>query len=1397
MDDNDIHQKISINNLCPMLAVISAGKTSLLKILFDFDFLTTSAGIGTKFVNIIRYNPEIGNEPRFYHLILRKTRDNEYEYYKDEESEIIGKKEIKEKNLELNDELKNKQIPIEDIFYMVEIGQANYIDKEYLKNFDLVDIPGVSEYLKSEQNINIMKKFSINIEEEMKEFNPEEEKSYLTGIFKIIKNKIKNGIIVFSMDNYTLEENYRIIGKFQKIINRPIENFLILLNKIDLSENREEDINKLYSKMTEHFPSMKEFNFTKNTLVPCSCLQLQNELKMENSFYHLVYFHFLNYLMNSKQNKDKYKNINFIDFIIKLLNRKKIKKENFIQQIKKVINDKDYFYIIKEIKNIFNAIKNKHLSENLNLGIKEDDFEENEIIANIKNLEEEDDNDFNSNELEGNISILYYYYQFKNKKLIPQKSLDTLKIINYFTLENIKFKNEEKNSKNEKKLLNEEIIISEKMNQIYTEYTNEENLKKYKKYLKLPSNIFDSSKVIYIPLLGLSNAGKSTILNGLIGFNILPAKKTECTKKGILIRYWENDFPVIRKTRFRNKNQKYYFESEKEIIAKNIEDIQNILCGLNGKFIEKEEDFFYEIDINIKFVKDSDIEDSLKERICFIDLPGFGTNNKFEYLDTYSHIINMSHIFMYVIFNQKIKENDNHKMLNNLYNNMMKEKNIDIKEFIKKCLFIINFDKDQDTSQKILLEAKMDIIKILPDLNENFIKDLNLCFFNAKYFENYVLKYKYYNSFEYLIKSEFDQFIRLQEQLSKGQINKIKGSTFNIFFLNQIKEKVKNDIKDKFIEKDIKIDKLIKEEIISELKKYKELFNEKEIELIIRYISFSRQNINKSDLLKKSNIEYIKINLLFLLRYIKTGEDILLNNKIKNISNQMSEYYKEIDDGLNKYNSARLKKYLSSSIGMLKSSKLFYIPILGLKNTGKSTILNCLIGESLIPTSNKFTKSGIIIKYWNKNYSVIRKTKFKNENGIINFEPEAEFLAKGTEDIKIITNGANDIYEQEQEDIFYEIDTKIKFIEDFKLDNSLKEKICFIDFPKNFDLSKYGDISYIDDIDSDNIIIDNNGNAFKDLYYHLIGSCNLFFFDLYKFNKNETEYKKAFNNLYEQIAQYRGISLEDLINKCLFIVNYDEKDFKSSNSFVEYTQLKKDINSMISFNGIYDIKNLNICFFNAKYYETYIFKLKYYGSTDYFVKYEYNEYLKEQKKFFNMLFYKSFDKFLIQKLNETVKNDISEKFVENEVNLDDDILYSMRKTLRTQILLFSQKQFNLMIKYLAFGKDKICKTHYLHKSNIDEFIKNIFILILRAKRLEDEEISLNFKNYFEILKEFDSKGKKDNRKLEYEEEKEEDENEKEYEIIEENTSENINVDKYKKLLNEINEILINGIEINN
>ena len=47
------NSKIEIKYLCPMIGMISTGKTSLLKVLFDIDFLESSPGIGTKFVNII------------------------------------------------------------------------------------------------------------------------------------------------------------------------------------------------------------------------------------------------------------------------------------------------------------------------------------------------------------------------------------------------------------------------------------------------------------------------------------------------------------------------------------------------------------------------------------------------------------------------------------------------------------------------------------------------------------------------------------------------------------------------------------------------------------------------------------------------------------------------------------------------------------------------------------------------------------------------------------------------------------------------------------------------------------------------------------------------------------------------------------------------------------------------------------------------------------------------------------------------------------------------------------------------------------------------------------------------------------------------------------------------
>ena len=86
-------EKIKMRKIVPIAAMISAGKSKLLNVLYNINFLETKAGIGTKFVNILRYNPSI-TEPRFYHLRIKKE-GNEDVFYKDNLSEdIIGEKKI-------------------------------------------------------------------------------------------------------------------------------------------------------------------------------------------------------------------------------------------------------------------------------------------------------------------------------------------------------------------------------------------------------------------------------------------------------------------------------------------------------------------------------------------------------------------------------------------------------------------------------------------------------------------------------------------------------------------------------------------------------------------------------------------------------------------------------------------------------------------------------------------------------------------------------------------------------------------------------------------------------------------------------------------------------------------------------------------------------------------------------------------------------------------------------------------------------------------------------------------------------------------------------------------------------------------------------------------------------
>ena len=194
MDD---HPNIEMRKLVPVVAKISAGKSKLLNTLYNIDFLECRAGIGTKFINILRYNPNI-KTPCFYHLIVEKKgeklifkKDINSKIYEGEENIIKANKEINKKYYD------DKKIKYEDLFYMTEICSKPHIrDKEYLMTHDLCDIPGLSEYQANEE------------EEKKEEEKKEEDNKKLSELDQIKEGAKKIGLVCdLNMDYKSLNEN--------------------------------------------------------------------------------------------------------------------------------------------------------------------------------------------------------------------------------------------------------------------------------------------------------------------------------------------------------------------------------------------------------------------------------------------------------------------------------------------------------------------------------------------------------------------------------------------------------------------------------------------------------------------------------------------------------------------------------------------------------------------------------------------------------------------------------------------------------------------------------------------------------------------------------------------------------------------------------------------------------------------------------------------------------------------------------------------------------------------------------------------------------------------------------------------------------------------------------------
>ena len=545
----------------------------------------------------------------------------------------------------------------------------------------------------------------------------------------------------------------------------------------------------------------------------------------------------------------------------------------------------------KDIKNLVKELITKSQADNLNLGINENEINEDE------EEDDDDDDDDNNNDLEPlQVMKIIYIFQ-KQNKCIPSLSIETVDLLEYFKdktvdIDNniIKSKDKEKNEITES---NAEIInnlesfckvINENQtgNKEFQDLIDE--LVKFIHFLKIYN-------VIFIPFLGASNSGKTTIINGIIGKDILPTASEECTKRGILIGYHDKDIITIAKANFKSEeflgNINYWFKVD-NIIGKGEEKVKETLKSLNLEFNEKEEDSFYLIRTRIKLFEDMNLSKSLKQMIYLIDFPGFGTGNIFE-KKICNKVMTICNSFFFITKNSVIKENKSQQILNSIFKEAYLKKNLFTSKFIKYCLFIFNNDNEESTTDKDLERLRGNIQNIIRGIDN--LNDINLCFFNAKYYSNFCDNYDYFFN-RSLLEKEYKNYIRSKTLIYKtpGGNNTNKNDGFFDFFLKRLNYKLESIFyiklkKIKNQKKDDKLEEFINKKFI-EISKYENIDPAelgKKKEKILKIMSYAKENFATLKILKESNIDNFKKALSKQINFINDNKQNELKKTIYNL----------------------------------------------------------------------------------------------------------------------------------------------------------------------------------------------------------------------------------------------------------------------------------------------------------------------------------------------------------------------------------------------------------------------------------------------------------------------------------------------------------------------------------
>ena len=841
----------------PIIGTISAGKSTFLQGLLGTDLLETGATTTTKFVCIIKN----AKQTKFYHVIPQKNE--EIEFIKEEDNEIIGEENIKAKIKDINDSLRENACTINNIFYMLEIPIKNIQNDVLIEECYFMDIPGLNE----NQN------------------------SYIEIIFSLLTlDDIKFEIIIFDSTGIKQDNIIKIIKKLEEKKCLKKTDNLFILNKIDkVSQNGEANvINEFKQYFYQNFEDDKNkdnslmINIYKNKFIIMNSLLLLAETKIKDDFYSMLAVEFFNFI-NSKS-KEQFSS--FYDYLEKKIefNLDLLNKQNILGNLDlNSISDAEMEIIKKSIVDLLNVKKLTNASCSIDINIRNKDIKNNMIKLFI---------------LHKNKNIYYENLIYYNKLNQILKEINNIN--NDIIIHPPPNDNKIINLDEQKKEKNYEILYSldELDNFLKDTFKRIDPNNELKEFNLSLQSIRESimGRKLRIAFIGNMSVGKSTVLNCIIGKDILPINYSECTYRGLIIRHEENESFKLFKTKMEKRgegsDEYYYFEDDKIPYCEGIDEIKSFLNVKNNDENITDIDAYLVITGHLKIFEFIKLDQDIISRIEFIDLPGLNReNNTFNEKEYYKSILKFSNCCIYVNDASSIDDEGSLDMITNQYRNDKQKLIPNLRPFfIKTCIFLINkIDLLNDKSELIKIEN--DVFKNISLIEENLKKDdnmdkkVNISFFSGKSFLEYLdVTYTYFDlldkhprEFFYKLYDEYhSSFKYLSGNFQKFIFAKISKIEENFFVYNMEEN---NEEEEKEIEPP--------EDFINKIKKEIELFEKEKLKLFKNQEDIEVINRLYNLYIKLKNKDYLNNDYSY-----KFFDDLLIH---ENLQNNVINFFRNLD----------------------------------------------------------------------------------------------------------------------------------------------------------------------------------------------------------------------------------------------------------------------------------------------------------------------------------------------------------------------------------------------------------------------------------------------------------------------------------------------------------------------